>query len=107
MVRRRPPGPGEEEDDSSLGFTTVVEGDAVRIQKQYVASLPAKDRTFITKAEAKQSSGLDPKIPEVLKELIYFPYLVGPTFTAGSLVRTGGQSRLDAAFKRRRPRPSS
>lgn len=86
------------EDDSELGFTSIVEGDAVRVQQLYVKSLSSKDQKFITREEAKQASSSKASIPDVVKELIYFPYEIGPIFTT-RLLADGGRARLDEAFR--------
>src|SRR5207237_6542632 len=50
------------------------------------------------KEEDSQGGGIDPNIPQALVELLAFPYQVGPPFTQ-SLLKAGGQAKLDAAFK--------
>src|SRR5207302_2724729 len=87
--------PAHNEDESDLAFSTLVEGDAVRIENQYISSLSEADR-----AQATQTSGNAPPadVPEVLLELVYFPYQVGPQFIRAVLDQ-GGQARLDQAFK--------
>ena len=86
--------PPHNDDESDLAFTTLVEGDAVRIENQYIASLSEADR-----AQAEQTSGSRPPsdVPQVLLELESFPYIVGPPFTQ-AVVAAGGESRLDKAF---------
>ena len=86
--------PPHNDDESDLAFTTLVEGDAVRIENQYIASLSEADRT-----QAGQTSGSQPPsdVPQVLLELASFPYIVGPPFVL-AVTRAGGQPRLDRAF---------
>ena len=86
--------PAHNDDESDLAFSTLVEGDAVRIENQYISSLSEADR-----AQASQTAGSAPPadVPQVLLELAYFPYLVGPPFTR-ALMDRGGQVRLDQAF---------
>ena len=87
----------KKDDDTPLGFQTVVEGDAVRIQDEYHATLSAADQRKVDLAMAQQSRSIDPSIPPVLLQAISFPYAVGPAFTR-ALLAAGGQARLDHAF---------
>jgi len=85
------------DDESDISFRTLVEGDAVRIEDQYIASLsPAEQRQI----QADEGAGSAPPadVPDVLEELDSFPYVVGPRFTR-EIVSAAGQSKLDAAFK--------
>lgn len=86
--------PAHDDDESDLAFRTLVEGDAVRIQDLYVASLNATDRRQV----ASDSAGDSPpaSVPPVLIDLEAFPYLVGPRFA--TRLAAAGQARLDAAF---------
>jgi hypothetical protein len=85
------------DDESDLAFRTLVEGDAVRIQDEYVASLSAADQRQV--AVDENAAGTPPAdVPDVLEELDAFPYVVGPRF-AQEVVSAAGQARLDAAFK--------
>jgi hypothetical protein len=85
------------EDESDIAYRTLVEGDAVRIEDQYIASLGAAEKRQIQEADAAFGP-LPAGVPNILLELDSFPYLVGPGFTQ-SVVAGGGQARLDAAFK--------
>jgi hypothetical protein len=86
--------PSHNEDESDLAFSSLVEGDAVRIENLYISSLSETDR-----AQASQTSGTAPPadVPQVLLELASFPYLTGPPF-ARAVLNQGGQARLDRAF---------
>ena len=53
----------KKEDDSPLGFQTVFEGDAVRIQNEYLASLSKADQRKIATTEAAQAGGATANIP--------------------------------------------
>lgn len=87
------------EDEISTGFSAVAEGDAVRIQDEYVATLSKRDQQSAAAEEAKIGSGIDmSKIPPVMLQLLAFPYTTGRQFV-GALIRGGGQARLDTAFK--------
>ena len=86
----------ERTDEAPQGFTGLVEGDAVRIQRRYVESLSAEDRRAFDR-EAEDESGPPDGVPDVLVAILGFPYQVGPDFVE-ALLRAGGQARLDAAF---------
>jgi len=84
-------------DESSLAFSSLIEGDAVRIQNAYLRSLPAAQQDAANKEEQAVAPDLG-SIPHVLVELMYFPYTYGLRFVT-SVVGVAGQSRLDAAFR--------
>lgn len=87
---------GTGNDDADTAFITLVEGDAVRIESEYIASLSAKDRQDLR----AQSGGatLPADVPQVLVDMLEFPYLVGPSFTR-AVLRARGQKGLDDAFR--------
>lgn len=89
-----PSGTGDEAYEAFLG---LVEGDAVRIENQYIASLSQDEQRQVSSAGG---GGPPPNVPTVLLEILAFPYQVGPTFTQAVLA-AGGQPRLDAAFTTR------
>jgi hypothetical protein len=91
-------------DDADNAYTALVEGDAVRIENAYVASLSASQRQQLQQQESG-SGGVPSGVPRVLVELLSFPYQVGPPFTEAVLMARG-QSGLDDAF-RTRPASSS
>ncbi|HSR25811.1 MAG TPA: hypothetical protein VLW53_19820 [Candidatus Eisenbacteria bacterium] len=94
-----PTGPGSGNDDADLAYTTLVEGDAVRVESAYVAGLSAEDRQTLQQQESGQG-GPPSDVPQVLVELLEFPYLVGPRFTQ-AVLQAKGQQGLDDAFKNR------
>jgi hypothetical protein len=85
------------DDEAAQGFTGLVEGDAVRIQDLFLASLPEDEQKAAEREEASASAGISPDVPEVLLNLIYFPYIFGPQFVT-AVVEAGGQARLDQAY---------
>ena len=85
------------DDEASQAFSTVVEGDAVRIQEQYRRSLSRSERREAEQEEAAQGGSIGDEIPDVLLALIGFPYQVGPAFVR-SVMQEGGQARLDSTF---------
>jgi hypothetical protein len=84
-------------DEQGNAFQAVFEGDAVRIQKQYHASMTPLQKAQSTQEESSQGGGPPTGVPQVLLELISFPYIVGPAFV-DALQATGGQPKVDDAF---------
>jgi hypothetical protein len=87
----------DRDDEASTGFTGLVEGDAVRIERQYLESLSRREQKQAEREEMEAAGGIDPDVPPVLIQLVGFPYIVGPEFTV-AVVEGGGQARLDEAY---------
>jgi len=85
------------DDEQGDAFRALVEGDAVRIEGEYRKALSAADQKQAEAEENGQAGGIDPSIPQVLIELLVFPYEFGPSFTQALLARRG-QTGLDDAF---------
>jgi hypothetical protein len=84
-------------DDADLAYTTLVEGDAVRIETAYIGGLSAGDRQDLRTQESQQ--GAPPaSVPQVLVDLLDFPYSIGPRFTQ-AVLQARGQPGLDDAFR--------
>jgi hypothetical protein len=82
-------------DEASSAVTSLIEGDAVRIEKQYAQTLtPAEVIGYQVEAARL---GRASNIPDVLENLLAFPYIEGPTFVQAVYDR-GGNSAVDAAF---------
>jgi hypothetical protein len=85
----------------SSAFRTVVEGDAVRIENEYVASLSDDDKT---KYQTEHQHGLESAnsaladVPVALRALQAAPYEFGPPFVE-LLQAAVNQSGVDNAFK--------
>lgn len=85
----------ERDDETSLGFTTLVEGDAERVQEAYLLSLPP-DEEDAARSELLGGAPV-PQVPDVLLDLLSFPYEVGPDLV-DEILDDGGQDALDEAF---------
>ena len=85
-------------DDDESGVTTksVIEGDAVRIERQYFASLTPPEQADVRR-EQSAGTGIPAGVPPVLVEIFAFPYQVGPLFDQAVIQRLG-QEGLDQAF---------
>jgi hypothetical protein len=86
----------ETNDERSLAFSALFEGDAVRIELEYRNSLSAQERAEAEREDSAAS--VSPDIPGVLLDLLAFPYVAGPTFTS-AVLNARGQAGLDAAFR--------
>jgi hypothetical protein len=96
---------GSGNDDADIAYISLVEGDAVRVEDAYRASLSARDRQDLESQESRQAGAPPADVPRVLTELLSFPYVLGPPFTR-ALLQSRGQQGLDQAF-RSRPTASS
>jgi hypothetical protein len=85
-------------DDADFADTSLIEGDAVRVENAYIASLSAQDRQRLRSQEASSYAPLPSDVPRVLVELLGLPYSVGPTFIS-SVLAARGQTGLDDAFR--------
>src|SRR4051812_40800313 len=86
----------------SSSFRALVEGDAMRIENQYIMSLSDADRQTYQTTHNKEvdsaTSGLS-NVPVALQALQLTPYLLGPPFDE-LLLAKGEQAELDAAFEK-------
>jgi hypothetical protein len=85
----------------SSAFRTLLEGDAVRIENQYIDSLSAEEKTQYQQVHQQEvdsaTAGLS-EVPVALQALQAAPYLLGPTFVE-LLDAKGSQSEVDSAFR--------
>jgi hypothetical protein len=85
----------------STAFRALVEGDATRIENEYVQSLSDKEQSeyFGSNSASVEKSQADlTGVPSALQAFMAAPYAYGPPF-AELLDAHGGQSTVDAAFK--------
>ena len=86
------------DDEVSFGFTSLVEGNAVRIQEAWEAQLSDDEKEQLKKEESEYAEGVDlDGIPESVLAVAGLPYELGPLFV-DTLLRDGGQPTVDAAF---------
>ncbi|HEX2039130.1 MAG TPA: DUF6782 family putative metallopeptidase [Acidimicrobiales bacterium] len=86
----------DRDDEAGTAFDGLVEGDAVRIERDYVGTLSRRE------AREAEDAGPAPDfsdVPPVLLQSIAFPYVYGPRFVE-ELVEAGGNARVDEAFRR-------
>jgi hypothetical protein len=85
-------------DDTAL--TALIEGDAVRDETLYEQSLSASDQQAYQKEQGQLEKGANQtsNVPEILSDMLEFPYAFGPTFV-DSLDANGGTAAIDRAFR--------
>ena len=81
-----------------MGYFGLIEGDAVRVEKQYLKTLSSDDQRRAAE-EASQQAETAKRLPKVLVTSLTFPYEVGPVFVE-ALSKQGGQAAVDGAFAR-------
>jgi hypothetical protein len=88
----------EADDEISFGFSSVVEGNARRVENAYRESLSEQEQADATAEEMALGSDADMgDIPLVLVDLISAPYALGETLVA-DLAALGGEDAVNAAF---------
>jgi hypothetical protein len=81
----------------------LLEGDAIRMEDEYVATLgqqdqEAYDREFEQQI-AESESAVPPDVPAVLEIIDFAPYALGPTFVEAIVIQEG-EKGVDDAFRR-------
>jgi hypothetical protein len=88
----------EADDEISFGFSSVVEGNARRVENAYRESLSEQEQADATAEEMAFGSDADMgDIPLVLVDLISAPYALGEPLVA-DLAALGGEEAVNAAF---------
>ena len=83
-------------DDTAV--RSLVEGDAVQVERAYVRSLTKDEQQVYENAsKADQATPQPPGIPDVLVHQFAFPYAFGPTFVRA--LKVGGTAAVDTAFR--------
>jgi hypothetical protein len=88
------------DDESGYGFRALAEGNARRVEDAYVASMSASDQAQAIFEQANLLSQHPElrNLPQIMLTLAQSPYDDGSGFVQ-TLLETGGQARLDAAFR--------
>ncbi|HEX2041190.1 MAG TPA: hypothetical protein VHF24_01025, partial [Acidimicrobiales bacterium] len=87
----------ERDDEASVAFQALVEGDAVRIESRYFASLSPEDRRQAEIDGDPPDASTSAAVPRVFEALLAFPYEAGEALV-NALLAAGGPPRLDAAL---------
>ena len=93
------PALDDADDESGTGFAALVEGNAVRVEEEYRATLSEDDQAEADREERRLGTGIDyDSLPPVVLQLIGFPYAIGPRLV-DALLEAGGEDRVNAAFR--------
>ena len=93
------PDLAEADDERFTGFQALYEGSAVRVEEAFVASLDPDERREAAEEEAEFGAGIDLSgVPEIVPDLLSFPYLAGPPFLQ-ALLDDGDEERVNEAFR--------
>lgn len=88
----------DRKDEISVGLSAVVEGNASRIESQWLGEQPAEFREQVRAEEAAFAAGIDiSSFPPILLFQIGAPYQQGEVFV-GQLVNRNGERGVDAAL---------
>ncbi|WP_436795122.1 hypothetical protein [Actinospongicola halichondriae] len=88
----------DRKDEISTGFSAAVEGDARRIENQWMGEQPTEFREQASAEEQAFAEGIDVEaFPEILLFQIGAPYQLGEIFV-GQVVSDGGERAVDAAI---------
>jgi hypothetical protein len=88
------------DDETSFGFSALVEGNARTVETAYYDKVLSADEQAQSDAEEASIAASNPQIytlPQVLLALLNAPYQAGEPLVA-AIRDAGGQARLDAAF---------
>jgi hypothetical protein len=82
----------------STAVLTLVEGDALRVQRAYAAAMSTEDKATYQKTGAAQAQAAYlTGVPQVFIDGFSAPYIFGPVFV-DALVASGGTAAIDHAF---------
>jgi hypothetical protein len=85
-------------DEAALAFSALVEGNAVRVEDAYRSTLSNAERLQASLEETGLASRVDLRgVPDVVPQIVSFPYTAGPPFVR-AVLRAGGERRVDDAF---------
>lgn len=84
----------EADDERSIAFDALAEGDATRVEEAWYAEQSPERQSQV---DGYYGGGSEEQETDVVDVLLGFPYFVGPTYVE-DLLSEGGQPALDAAF---------
>ncbi len=88
----------DRKDEISLGLSAVVEGNASRVESEWLSEQPSEFRDQVRAEEAEFASGIDvDAFPPILLFQIGAPYQQGEVFV-GRLLAENGERGVDAAL---------
>jgi hypothetical protein len=84
--------------EQARALQALVEGDAVRLDRRYWDSLPARKRAGAGADAPAEGATAPPPADAPFFDLVTFPYVAGPKFVQG-LIDGKGMSAVNAAFR--------
>lgn len=95
---------GDEDEGQQSGLSTIIEGDADRIEKKYIGTLSKSEKAEVRRIEKKQFRAYQTasrKTPPVLKSLFESPYTLGEglVYLAKALADDGDKAAIDDLLK--------
>jgi hypothetical protein len=84
-------------DERGTAWHALLEGDAVRVQRAYRASLSPDEQRSAGDADAAGAARIPKDIPQALLLSLGFPYFAGSTFIS-ALLTAYGEDGIDRAF---------
>jgi hypothetical protein len=88
------------DDESSIGFSALVEGDATVVQTAYISSLSGDELAELSREATALLRDVERRmgdVPQIIRDELEVVYLLGEPFV-GELLDDGGQAAVDAAF---------
>ncbi len=91
----------ESDEDGSLAYRALVEGDASLVEALYRAQqLSEEEQAQAQEESASQSYDAFLAAPHVIRELVVFPYVHGPRFVVDLLLESNSWKLVNQAFER-------
>jgi hypothetical protein len=84
--------------ERQTAFTALSEGDAERVRVAYETQELTPEQRVIAQRQEAGAGGAPPDVPQVVLELIGFPYAIGPHFV-DEIVSDGGIKALNRAYR--------
>ena len=94
----RRPKLSKDNQERQMAFTALSEGDAERTRMAYESQVLTPAQRALAQKQEEGAGGAPPDVPQVVLELIGFPYGIGPHFV-DEIVADGGIKALNRAYR--------
>jgi hypothetical protein len=94
----RRPKLSKDNQERQMAFTALSEGDAERTRMAYESQVLTAGQRAAAERQEAGAGGAPSDVPQVVLELIGFPYSIGPQFV-GEIVADGGIKALNRAYR--------
>ena len=86
------------DDETWFGFSSLVEGNAVRVEGAWERTLSQEERVELRSDEGSAADRLrSADVPDIVLQLLTLPYVAGSSLV-DELARAGGEPRVNTAF---------